>query len=81
MNKRTGTTLTIVVAVLTPCCSMACCTDGIYTAASGGQWVDELDLPKAQDHNEASQHIEDFYGANTIFDNNAWHQYAGNKHV
>lgn len=37
MTKQTGTIITIVVAVLTLCCSMTCCASGIYTLASGGQ--------------------------------------------
>jgi hypothetical protein len=42
MDKITGTTITIIVAVLTLCCSAACCASGIYTTASGGQWSDVL---------------------------------------
>jgi hypothetical protein len=44
MSKQTGTVITIIVALMTLCCSMTCCGSGIYTAASGGQWVDELNL-------------------------------------
>jgi len=42
MNKRTGTVITILVAVLTLCCSTTCCLSGLYTSASGGQWVNSL---------------------------------------
>jgi len=31
MTKQAGTIITIVVAVLTLCCSMSCCASGIYT--------------------------------------------------
>jgi hypothetical protein len=35
MTKQTGMIITIVVAVLTLCCSMTCCASGIYTASTG----------------------------------------------
>ena len=41
MSKQTGTIITIVVAVLTLCCSMTCCASGIYTLASGEQQLGE----------------------------------------
>ena len=40
MTRQTGTIITIVVAVLTLCCSMTCCASGIITVASSGQWSD-----------------------------------------
>ncbi|HET90592.1 MAG TPA: hypothetical protein ENN99_07630 [Chloroflexi bacterium] len=43
MTKQTGTIITIVVAVITLCCSGACCASGIASFASGGQYIYELD--------------------------------------
>ena len=42
MTKQTGTIITIVVAVLTFCCSASCCVSGIIPAAGGGQWVGDV---------------------------------------
>ena len=44
MDKKTGTIITIVLAVLTLCCSLACCGSGIYTLILG---EDEFDVPPA----------------------------------
>lgn len=38
MDKKTGTIITIVVAVLTLCCSLGCCGGGIATLAGGGSY-------------------------------------------
>ncbi len=40
MTKQAGTIITIVVAVLTLCCSMSCCASGIYTVVDNGQTLD-----------------------------------------
>jgi hypothetical protein len=40
MTKQTGTIITIVVAVLTLCCSAICCASGIYTVADQGRTLD-----------------------------------------
>ena len=42
MSKQTGMIITIIVAVLTLCCSMTCCAWGAIMAASGGQWLDDF---------------------------------------
>lgn len=44
MDKKTGTIITIVLAVLTLCCSLACCVGGVYTFIAG---EDDLDVPPA----------------------------------
>lgn len=36
MDKKTGTIITIVVAVLTLCCSVTCCGLGLYTIVDEG---------------------------------------------
>ena len=41
MSKQTGMIITIIVAVLTLCCSMTCCASGVYHAATGGQPFDD----------------------------------------
>jgi len=53
MTKQTGTIITIVVAVLTLCCSAVCCASGIVTATSGGQWLDDI-------------YVEPYYGVPVI---------------
>lgn len=40
MTKQTGTILTIVVAVLTLCCSTTCCASGIYTLVDNQRTLD-----------------------------------------
>jgi hypothetical protein len=48
MTKQTGTIITIVVAVLTLCCSLSCCGGGIATLAGGGTMTfggETTDLP------------------------------------
>ena len=40
MTKQTGTIITIVVAVLTLCCSMTCCAGGILIAVDRGRMFD-----------------------------------------
>ena len=39
MDKKTGTIITIVVAVLTLCCSLACCGGGIATLTGNGTYT------------------------------------------
>jgi hypothetical protein len=39
MDKKTGTIITIVVAVLTLCCSLACCIGGIGTLTGYGTYT------------------------------------------
>lgn len=46
MSKQTGTIITIVVAVLTLCCSSLCCLSGAITLAGGGTWSAELGAPE-----------------------------------
>ncbi len=36
MDKKTGTIITIVAAVLTLCCSITCCVGGILNMVDGG---------------------------------------------
>ena len=40
MSKQNGIIITIVVAVLTLCCSTVCCASGIYTLADQGQTLE-----------------------------------------
>ena len=40
MTKQTGTIITIVVAVLTLCCSTICCASGIFTLVDEGRTLD-----------------------------------------
>jgi uncharacterized membrane protein len=46
MDKKTGTIITIVVAVLTLCCSVTCCGFGIYTIVDEGYTLG-IDSPYA----------------------------------
>ena len=55
MTKQTGTIITIVVAVLTLCCSAFCCLSGGVTLLGGGEWSTDLGTP------ETGQ-IEPLYG-------------------
>lgn len=43
MTKQTGIIITVVVAVLTLCCSVSCCGAGIYIFAAG----EDLDVSPA----------------------------------
>ena len=40
MSKQTGTIITIIVAVLTLCCSATCCASGIYTVVDNQNTLD-----------------------------------------
>ena len=40
MSKQNGIIITVVVAVLTLCCSTVCCASGIYTVADQGQTLE-----------------------------------------
>jgi len=40
MTKQTGTIITIVVAVLTLCCSTICCASGIFTLVDEGRTLE-----------------------------------------
>lgn len=42
MTKRTGTIITIVVAVLTLCCSASCCLFGGLFATGQGEWTTDV---------------------------------------
>lgn len=42
MTRQTGLIITIVVAVLTLCCSLACCGNGIYMMATSGEYTEVL---------------------------------------
>ena len=42
MSKQTGMIITIVVAVLTLCCSSFCCLSGVATLLGGQEWSSEL---------------------------------------
>ena len=53
MNKKTGTIITIVVAVLTLCVSGCCCLFGILTLAGEGEWSSEIGVPQAGEINTA----------------------------
>jgi hypothetical protein len=46
MTKQTGMIITIVVAVLTLCCSSFCCLFGAGTLLGGGEWSTELGVPE-----------------------------------
>lgn len=59
MSKQTGMIITIVVAVLTLCCSSACCLFGGITSLGGGEWSTEFGVP------ETGQ-IEPIYGVPII---------------
>jgi len=39
MEKRSGLTSTVIVSVLTLCCSTVCCATGIYAVADQGRTV------------------------------------------
>jgi hypothetical protein len=47
MSKQTGMIITIVVAVLTLCCSSFCCLFGAITLLGGGEWSTEIGVPEA----------------------------------
>ena len=47
MSKQTGIIITIVVAVLTLCCSSTCCLFGGLTLFGGGEWSRELGFPQS----------------------------------
>jgi hypothetical protein len=59
MSKQTGMIITIVVAVLTLCCSSFCCLSGVATLLGGGEWSSELGYPE-------SGQIEPVYGVPVI---------------
>lgn len=59
MSKQTGTIITIVVAVLTLCCSSFCCLSGVATLLGGGEWSSEFGYPQ-------SGQIEPVYGVPVI---------------
>jgi len=59
MSKQTGMIITIVVAVLTLCCSSFCCLFGGITALGGGEWSEEIGIPE-------SGQIEPILGVSTI---------------
>jgi hypothetical protein len=59
MSKQTGMIITIVVAVLTLCCSSFCCLSGVATLLGGGEWSGELGYPE-------SGQIEPVYGVPVI---------------
>jgi len=40
MTKQTGTTITLVVAILTLCCSLTCCAAGIFILIDQNQTID-----------------------------------------
>jgi len=42
MSRQTGTVITIVVAVITLCCSSFCCLFGALTLFGGATWSEEL---------------------------------------
>jgi hypothetical protein len=46
MSKQTGMIVTVVVAVLTLCCSSLCCLSGVITLLGGGTWSTELGVPE-----------------------------------
>jgi hypothetical protein len=46
MSKQTGAIITIVVAVLTLCCSSLCCLFGAITLLGGGTWSTEFGWPE-----------------------------------
>ena len=46
MTKQTGMIITIVVAVLTLCCSSFCCLSGAGTLLGGGECSTELGVPQ-----------------------------------
>ena len=46
MSKQTGMIITIVVAVLTLCCSSSCCLFGTITLLGEGTWSRELGVPE-----------------------------------
>ena len=47
MNEKSGTVITIVVAVLTLCISACCCLFGILTLTGGGEWSSDIGIPQA----------------------------------
>jgi hypothetical protein len=46
MSKQTGMIITIVVAVLTLCCSSLCCLSGAITLLGWGTWSTEFGGPE-----------------------------------
>ena len=59
MTKQTGTIITIVVAVLTLCCSSFCCLFGGLTLLGQGEWSTDLGVPQAGQ-------IDPLYGASIV---------------
>ncbi|TET51741.1 MAG: hypothetical protein E3J64_06365 [Anaerolineales bacterium] len=45
MSKQAGTIVTVVVALLTLCCSASICSIGGLVATGNAQWYSNLDLP------------------------------------
>jgi hypothetical protein len=59
MTKQTGMIITIVVAVLTLCCSVSCCLWGGLMATGETEWTTDLGVPQ-------SGQIEPIYGVPVI---------------
>ena len=47
MSKQTGTIVTVIVALITLCCSIGACTAGVVIATSQLEWPEDLGVPRS----------------------------------